>query len=65
MLKVFGKKLCSACQEKKAELDAKGVEYIYFDLDTAEGLAEAAFYGILGKNITLPFIIQDDDESQS
>ena len=60
MIKIFGKKLCSACQKKKAELEAHGIMYRYFDLDTPEGLAEAAYQGLLGGKISLPIVIKDD-----
>jgi len=62
MIKIFGKKLCSACQEKKAELDAQGVTYQFFDLDTADGLVEAAFDGVLGRNLPLPIILEVDSQ---
>lgn len=60
MIKIFGKKACPACQEKKAELEAHGIEYQYYDLDTPEGLAEAAFYGVLNTNLSLPVILEKD-----
>ena len=60
MIKLFGKKLCSACQEKKAELEAQGIEYRYYDLDTPEGLAEAAYYGLLDMRHSLPIILEED-----
>jgi len=58
MILVFGKKLCSACQEKKKELDKKRIPYIYYDLDTPDGLMEAAARGILKDDIELPIIIE-------
>jgi len=60
MIKIFGKKACSACQEKKAELKGQGVNYEYFDLDTPEGLAEAAYHGLLSNNLVLPIILEHD-----
>ena len=62
MIKIFGRALCSACQEKKAEFEAQGVTYAYFDLDTPEGLAEAAFHGLLGGKLSLPIIMEEDME---
>ena len=60
MIKIFGKKLCSACQKKKAELEADGIMYSYFDLDTPEGLAEAAYQGLLRGKLSLPIILEED-----
>ena len=60
MIKVFGRKACPACQEKKAELEAQGIEYEYYDLDTPEGLAEAAYYGVLAGSLSLPIVLEKD-----
>jgi len=65
MIKIFGKKACSACQEKKAELKAQGVKYEYHDLDTPEGLAEAAYHGLLSNNLVLPVILEIDSEDHA
>jgi len=54
---IFGRKLCSACQDKKAEFDKAGVEYKYFDLDTIDGLAEAAYRGFSDQ--PLPIVLEE------
>lgn len=59
---LFGKKLCSACQDKKKEFDKAGIEYKYFDLETSEGLSKAAFYGVLHK--PLPVVIEVNKSKQ-
>lgn len=58
MILLFGKRMCSACQKKKEELDKKGLPYIYYDLDTADGLMEAAAMGVLKDDIELPIVIE-------
>ena len=55
---IFGRKLCSACQDKKAEFDKAGVEYKYFDLDTIDGLAEYAYRGLPEKQV-LPIVLEE------
>ncbi len=65
MIKIFGKKFCSACQEKKAELTAQGIKYEYHDLDTPDCLAEAAFHGLIGRNLSLPIILEIDSEDHA
>ncbi len=65
MIKIFGKKFCSACQEKKAELTAQGINYEYHDLDTPDGLAEAAVHGLIGRDLSLPIILEVDSENNA
>ena len=60
MINIFGRNNCPACQAKKKELDNKGIEYIYHDLDSAHGLAEATYRGLSGRS--LPIIINEEDE---
>jgi len=55
---LFGKKICSACQQKKAEFDEAGIEYKYFDLDTRDGLAEYAYRGLPEKQV-LPVVVEE------
>ena len=57
MILLFGRKMCSACQDKKAEFDKAGVEYIYHDLDTIDGLAEAAYRGLSDQ--ALPIVVEE------
>jgi len=54
IVKLFGKSICGKCLStknkiqfflKKFDLESK-VEFQYFDLHTAEGLAEALVYGV-------------------
>lgn len=62
MIKLFGKTLCSACQQQKKEFDAAGIHYEYYDLDTVHGMAEAAYRGILKDNMILPILIDEEDD---
>jgi len=57
MMLVFGKKMCSGCQAKVAELKKQKKNYEYYDLETPEGLSVAAYYGVLG-NRSLPIIVE-------
>ena len=55
---IFGKKLCVNCQEKKKKLNKKGIKYRYFDLDTYEGLAMAAYLDVnFSNNVELPIVM--------
>ena len=55
---IFGKKQCVNCQEKKKELNKKGIKYRYFDLDTYEGLAMAAYLDVnFSNNVELPIVM--------
>ncbi len=64
-LKIFGKETCSACQSAKQKISfflahwncQDKIEVIYYNLDTAEGLAEGAFYDV-GK---IPAVILEKD----
>lgn len=58
MILLFGRKLCSACQDRKKELSESNTPYEYYDLDDSDGLAMAAYYGILGANRPLPIEIE-------
>lgn len=60
MLLVFGKKTCRACIEKKEELDKQSVSYIFYDLDTIDGLTEAALHSVVNDcEKSLPVIIRE------
>ena len=73
---IFGKSLCSACQEAKAKADkdhkATGKQYRYLSLDDeslygpngAGILAVAASFGIIPKDggLILPQVIEVDEE---
>lgn len=60
-VKIFSKSGCSMCSPAKELgllLAEKGLWVEYFDVGTAEGLAEATFYGI--KDI--PAVLIEDEE---
>jgi len=57
LILLFGRKLCSACQDRKKELEKAGTPYEYHDLDDSDGLAMAAYYGVLRDNQPLPIEI--------
>ncbi len=61
-VKVFVKDGCYKCPSAKevgAVLTKEGLEVLYYDLGTADGLAEASYYGILS---TPTMIVEDQDE---
>ena len=61
-VKVFVKDGCSKCPSAKKVgglLLQEGVEVLYYDIDTADGLAEASFYGVLS---TPTMIVEDSEE---
>ncbi|MFW9899724.1 MAG: arsenate reductase family protein [Candidatus Thorarchaeota archaeon] len=61
---IFGKKICSACQEAKKTFEEDGIDYKYIDLDNMnlEEKATAAWYEALKEDIMLPYIINTDDD---
>jgi len=61
-VKVFLKDGCYKCPSAKevgAILKKEGLEVLYYDLDTVDGLAEASFYGVLS---TPTLIVEDREE---
>ncbi len=61
-VKIFTKRDCPRCPQAKAIgelLKVRGVQVEYFDLDTADGLAEAAFYNI---QATPTILVEDPEE---
>ena len=61
-VKVFVKDGCYKCPSAKEVgglLLQEGVEVLYYDIDTADGLAEASFYGVLS---TPTMIVEDSSE---
>ena len=62
-VKVFLKDSCYKCPSAKevgAILKKDGLEVLYYDLDTVDGLAEASFYGVLA---TPTMIVEDKEEN--
>jgi len=69
MILIFGRKRCSGCQDKLAELKKEekieGKDYKYYDIDNdPEGLSILCSYGKFGDGMVLPIIIDTDIETQ-
>jgi glutaredoxin len=61
-IKIFTKAECPKCPAAKeigSILQQEGLQVNYYDLETPDGLAEAAFYSVLS---TPTIIIEDQDE---
>jgi len=61
-VKIFVKEECPRCPAAKelgARLTAAGRPVNYYDVDTAAGLAEASFFGVMA---TPTIVIVDEDE---
>ena len=61
-IKIFTKNECPKCPAAKeigGILQQEGLPVTYYDLETADGLAEAAFYSVLS---TPTIIIEDEHE---
>ena len=61
-IKIFTKAECPKCPAAKeigGILQKEGLQVNYYDLETPDGLAEAAFYSVLS---TPTIIIEDEDE---
>ena len=62
-VKVFVKDGCYKCPSAKEVgvlLEKEGLNVLYYDLDTADGLAEASYYGVLS---TPTMIVEDAGEN--
>jgi hypothetical protein len=62
-IKLFVKEGCGLCPSAKevgSRLTQEGHQVLCYDLDTADGLAEASYYGVLS---TPTMIIEDDNEN--
>lgn len=62
---VFGRVGCSACKRVKFQLEKKGEKFKYFDLDTPEGMAEAAYRGLVNDSLSLPMIKEETQEDEN
>lgn len=61
MILIFGKKNCKSCVDYKEKLDKEGKEYKFFDLDTVDGLTEAAERSIINQcEKRLPVILGEN-----
>ncbi|MBN2467729.1 MAG: hypothetical protein JXD19_06210 [Deltaproteobacteria bacterium] len=62
-VKLFWKKECPLCGSARivgSQLKEQGLVVYDYNLDTADGLAEASYYGVLS---TPTIIIEDDEEN--
>ena len=62
-VKVFVKDGCFKCPSAKElglVLRQEGLEVLYYDLETVDGLAEASYYGVLS---TPTMIVEDTQEN--
>jgi glutaredoxin len=62
-IKIFTKNECPKCPAAKEVggiLENQGARVLYFDLETPDGLAEAAFYSVLA---TPTIIVEDENEA--
>ena len=63
-VKIFTRAQCPKCPAAKEvgkKLEGEGVSVFQYDLDTADGLAEASFYSILS---TPSLVIEDEQERE-
>lgn len=63
MILIFGKGLCSKCQEAKKAFEADGIDHKYIDLNnmTPDQRVLAIFYGALVEEVPLPVIVRADE----
>jgi glutaredoxin len=62
-VKIFTKQQCPRCPQAKqlgSELEQQGHSVQYFDVETADGLAEATFFSV---QATPTIIVEDDQEN--
>ncbi len=60
-IKFFHKKNCPRCPEAKEILSRSGVSYESFDIDTVDGMAEAAYHNVVA---TPSILILDEFEEE-
>jgi len=63
-VKIFTKRECPRCPAAKDvgdRLKMRGVRVMDYDLETVEGLAEAAFYGVMA---TPTIIVEDGEDNE-
>ena len=63
-IKIFIKKQCPKCpaaKDMEEQLKTRGMRVIDYDLETIEGLAEAAFYGVMA---TPTIIVEDGEDNE-
>lgn len=61
MILIFGKNNCISCAEYKEKLNREKKEYVFYDLDTVDGLVAAAERGLITKcEKSLPVIVEED-----
>lgn len=60
---IFGTTTCSKCIELKKSLDDNKIEYVFYDLATSDGLAEAAIRNLVKQcEKSLPVVIDENNE---
>ncbi len=62
-VKIFTKKQCPRCPQAKqlgSELEQDGGSVLYYDVETADGLAEATFHSV---QATPTIIVEDEGEN--
>ena len=63
LVKIFWKSNCPKCPSAKnvgSELKEEGIDVINYNLDTLDGLAEGAYYGVMA---TPTLIVEDEEEN--
>ena len=59
---MFGTSMCPECMKLKRELEEKKEQFIYYDLTTVDGMAEAAERGLMNRaEKKLPIVIEEDN----
>ncbi len=62
ILKMFGSSTCPKCSDAKSRLQQHKIPFKYFNVSTAKGLAEAAFYGLVNDQWPVLLLVGQDGE---
>lgn len=62
VLKVFGSSTCGKCADAKERLTDHRIPYKFHNVSTAKGLAEAAYYGVMGDPLPVLLLVGQDGE---
>ena len=62
VLKVFGSSTCPKCADAKERLQRRKIPFKFYNVGTARGLAEAAYYGLVDEPLPALLLVGPDDE---
>ena len=62
ILKVFGSVTCPKCADAKERLAQQRIPFKFYNVSTAKGLAEAAYYGVVNEPLPVLLLVGQDGD---